>query len=664
MMNQPPRPAPLDFTQRIEHKLARYNSSQNICKRWLFEIACWMISAASLGSVVGIYIHISDTRLADQSNLLTLANILGKIASAALIVPTTEALGQLKWNWFHDSSKAMWDFEIFDKATRGPWGAAMLLYRTKGRSLAALGALLVVLLLAIDSFLQQVVDLPDRWSLQHGGITGDLSRTIRYEPGSNLVLRSGAEIASDSPDLFPVTRKFAYGNGTEPLLFGNGTRPEIPVVSFVRPCLPINVLTRSCTQSCPTSNCSWPLYETLGVCSKCSDITEYLTFACLTSKIDWLGQTMGGFGVEWSYPTATHCGYFLNATTDDPILMSGYIVQANATDGKGEVLLHRNLPLTSMTKFTPLYGNGSLLFKNLRNTIVDAMIVSSPDGTADAVYRNETPKAQECVLTWCVKSVRSTFAWGGYHEEIIDKYFNTTSGPFAWDANYTVGQFENYTDLAYREAVNIELSSTVYGVSNATAFKVNLGFMDVFPSMTTALNATARPQMRHKIWNDGDPWLMFMDFNPWMAPNSVTQHMERMATAFTNTIRSVKDSQVSLHGDAYAREVFVHINWAWLAFPFTLLSLTLLFLALTIVKTSKESEGAGIWKTSAMPALIYGLPKEAQDRLEPCAWRNAHSEHRRVRIRLSSRVGWRVSGQELRRPSSVLPLQKVPPGWI
>lgn len=35
---------------------------------------------------------------------------------------------------------------------------------------------------------------------------------------------------------------------------------------------------------------------------------------------------MGGFEVEWSYPTATHCGYFLNATTDNPIPMSGYVL--------------------------------------------------------------------------------------------------------------------------------------------------------------------------------------------------------------------------------------------------------------------------------------------------------------------------------------------------
>jgi hypothetical protein len=220
----------LDITQRIERKLAEYNTSQNIFKRWLFEIFSWCLSALCMTAIVGIYVHLKDKPLyaPDSGLLLTLANVFGKIASAALIVPTSEALGQLKWNWFHDS-KAMWDFEIFDKASRGPWGAVMLLFRTRGRSLAALGALLIVLLLAIDTFFQQVVELPERWSLQN--TTSTIPRSIRYDPGLGKEFRSGFPIATHDPDLFQVLEKFAYGNGTQAEPYGNGTRPDIPLVS-------------------------------------------------------------------------------------------------------------------------------------------------------------------------------------------------------------------------------------------------------------------------------------------------------------------------------------------------------------------------------------------------------------------------------------------------
>ena len=107
----------LDFTQLLERKLVEYNASSNVFKRWLFEITSWLVSAVSMGAIIGIYIWLQDRPMSQVGDLLTYTNILGKVASAALIVPTSEALGQLKWNWFNNS-KAMWDFEIFDKASR------------------------------------------------------------------------------------------------------------------------------------------------------------------------------------------------------------------------------------------------------------------------------------------------------------------------------------------------------------------------------------------------------------------------------------------------------------------------------------------------------------------------------------------------------------------
>jgi hypothetical protein len=226
----------LDFPQRFERKLAEYNTSQNVFKRWLFEILSSTVSLLCMAAVVCIYAYVKDRPIRD-GNLLSYANALGKIASAALIVPTSEALGQLKWHWFH-TSRAMWEFGIFDKASRGPWGAIMLLLRTRGRSLAALGALLIVLLLAIDTFFQQVVAMPSRWMLENEASM--LPITTWYEPNIPKFFVDGVKTVADDKDLFHIIEKFSYGNGTQPVPFGNGTRPDIPVVSH----LPLSVKTR------------------------------------------------------------------------------------------------------------------------------------------------------------------------------------------------------------------------------------------------------------------------------------------------------------------------------------------------------------------------------------------------------------------------------------
>ncbi|OAL53939.1 hypothetical protein IQ07DRAFT_640957 [Pyrenochaeta sp. DS3sAY3a] len=467
-----PKPS-LDFTQRLERKWAEYNASQNVVKRWLFEIVSWLLSALCMGTMIGIYLRINRKALSNSDTLITLANILGKVASAALIVPTSEALGQLKWNWFHGSSQAVWDFEIFDKASRGPWGAALLLYRTKGRSLAALGALLIVLLLAVDSFFQQVVELPTRWTLQD---TGDLPLSIRYELDATNVYQEGAEMNVADKDMGLVVDKFSFANGTQPTPFGNGTRPDIPL-------------------SCPTSKCTWPVYNTLGVCSQCSDISEQLTFACLTTTIDWTADLYGGYKVEGGYPKAAVCGYFLNATSEAPVLMSGYLVDSDeaGVTSPGETLLMRTMPLTSNYDFAPLYGNGSINYKHLRNTISDVLIVSAVNGSADAVHAHTLPIAQECVLFWCVKSIQSTYDWGKYEEEVLDSFTNSTPGPFPWISTPYQTNFSNGTDNFYLQDILIDVedasgnqsSTSHFGTSNRTALTIGQSLQDIFPSYTT-----------------------------------------------------------------------------------------------------------------------------------------------------------------------------------
>ena len=55
---------------------------------------------------------------------------------------------------------------------------------------------------------------------------------VRYEPTYSKILRSGVEMVLDRPDLFPITRKYSYSNDAKLLPFGNGARPEIPIMNL------------------------------------------------------------------------------------------------------------------------------------------------------------------------------------------------------------------------------------------------------------------------------------------------------------------------------------------------------------------------------------------------------------------------------------------------
>jgi hypothetical protein len=638
----------LDLTQKLEEKLAQYNASQNVFKSWFLELVSWTLSALCMGAIVGICLRINGQSMADHQRAVNCVNVLGKIASAALIVPTSEALGQLKWQWFH-SSKAIWDFEIFDKASRGPWGAVLLLYRTKGRSLAALGALLIVLLLGIDTFFQQIIDYPDQWAREKS-MSAQIPKVVTYKPVYHPAYQSGIEISSEDKALAVALRSYFFDNGTQPVLFGNGTRPDVPL-------------------ACPTSSCTWPEYDTLAVCSSCQEVSHLLdvSYLCMNTTIDWSTQWVGTTN-DSILPTGTVCGTFLNATTEKPILLTGYV--ANSTfNMSDEVLLMRTVPLTDFETKMPLYKHGTLSYKDIRYPLLDALIASVPHGYG-STPNYESPTVHECMLSWCVQTLKSTYEWGRYTEETTSTLFETPmpEDPWPWYTFDTaLGPFIVYThDFAFDLADfddHFANKRTVYTIDNTTTANVMNVFDDIFPAFYTQL-PTGDRSLRFKNYPGLAPIIREMEFNPWLAPNNVTEHMERLAKSVTNVMRS-SDSKLMVEGEAYSMKSFISVTWEWLIFPFALLLLTIAFLGSTMVKTSKDTS-TGVWKTSTMPTLMYGLPGDARDKLTAQAtWNSSHSNTKKVRIRMLPNLGWRVSGQSLLR-SPLLPVRKdqPPPGWI
>lgn len=535
---------------------------------------------------------------------------------------------------------------------RGPLGAILLLFRTKGRSLAALGAVLIVLLLAIDTFLQQVVDFPNRLTLQK--ISGTLPRIVEYRPPFTPSYYSGFESTGEDRAIAAVTREFFYGNGTQPVPFGNGTRPDVPL-------------------TCPTSNCVWPLYETLAVCSRCTEVSDMIRpqYACLNTTVDW--------SVTWwpqskkPYPRGIVCGYFLNSTSSKPILLSGYVQSSNDSSVVDEALIVRTVPLTDFDNKGPYFGDGSVGFKDIRWPILDVLISSTTNGSQSA-YSHEAPIVNECMLTWCVNTINSSYAAGQYQEKIVSTYLEprTSRDPWPWtgDDNGDISP-----DLVYTQNLTLAppnprphdmAASTVdtsYGIDNVTQGYVMFIFDDFFPAFYTAAHVNATPKLRFKNYMAG-AFVRELEFNPWQQPNNISRHMERLATAMTNVVRS-SVSRKMLEGEAYQMEPYISIRWEWLTFPFTLLLLSLVFLVLTIIRTSGDG-AARIWKTSAMPTLIYSLPKETQSQFASSStWGSGKGAPRKTRIKLLPNLGWRVSGQNYLSHSPRLPSgDRVPRGWI
>jgi hypothetical protein len=83
---------------------------------------------------------------------------LAGFAKAALLVVVAAALRQEKWLWFIDQPRPLTVVDAFEEASRGPYGSAVLLLTHRGSLRALLAALVTVLALGFEPFLQQVLN--------------------------------------------------------------------------------------------------------------------------------------------------------------------------------------------------------------------------------------------------------------------------------------------------------------------------------------------------------------------------------------------------------------------------------------------------------------------------------------------------------------------------
>lgn len=102
---------------------------------WIFELLNLFIAFAAVASIIAVLAHFDDQPLPKWPYGITMnapIALLVTIATAALAVPLSNGLSQLKWIHFKTSQAPLTDIELFDEASRGTWGAAKLLAKGRG----------------------------------------------------------------------------------------------------------------------------------------------------------------------------------------------------------------------------------------------------------------------------------------------------------------------------------------------------------------------------------------------------------------------------------------------------------------------------------------------------------------------------------------------------
>lgn len=109
-------------------------SVNHIFFSWWPEIIWCVFAIGLLAALIGL-LKAFDGEPAPEwfVSLNTVVAAISTICRAAMVVPVSEGLSQLKWNAFVRSQRPLNDLKTFDQASRGPFGSLLLLSKARGR---------------------------------------------------------------------------------------------------------------------------------------------------------------------------------------------------------------------------------------------------------------------------------------------------------------------------------------------------------------------------------------------------------------------------------------------------------------------------------------------------------------------------------------------------
>jgi len=133
---------------------------------WWWEIGAAVLSMISMLLITVVLFKVQNEPLQNwtlpiQPN--SLIAVFTTIGRTAMMVPIASCIAQLKWRHFDHRARRLNHLQLFEDATRGPWGAATMLYSVRYQALlASTLALVTVIALGIEPSTQQILSFPHR----------------------------------------------------------------------------------------------------------------------------------------------------------------------------------------------------------------------------------------------------------------------------------------------------------------------------------------------------------------------------------------------------------------------------------------------------------------------------------------------------------------------
>ncbi|KAK4505999.1 hypothetical protein PRZ48_003964 [Zasmidium cellare] len=547
---------------------------------WKEFIACFLAVAAAIATFATLYPY--QGKPLPQWPYLITVNALISAYMVVLKASTTfllaEGLGQQKWRWFDGTEKPLYDFALHDEATRGPWGAVKLLTRTSLTHVWHwLGCILILLALFVDPFTQQVLHYSDCNVLEESGMA-TIPRTNFFAGGGP---HAGAGLISITSD-----EQAAINAG-------------------------ISAPGGHVDAQCPSGNCTYPPFSTIGYCSACEDISAAIQFEWL-NYTDAYNESFRGIisyipdGASVSYVREAQSNF---STMSISLLDNTYqfLVGLPTNNSMEQSAAH---PIDPITEQPPTGCNDAATNGTWRCVLREDLIKETPQ--LPRIFGQDVNGQYMSTLnaSCLTGDERDSLKGKGYTINSTTDWipYNISFSPISDHPQAVMNNDSNVRDFETK----IKQRGCLFSTEIAFATSLTIDYlnstwagtlMGTWNMASYGIGLFQGPEMQQALYNFGQfsferTRSMFTNVS-----ESLTNHM-RTTPGFQGP--DMFNQGLPATGSVYQDKTCLHVEWAWLTMPYALVLFTLVFFVGVMVSQRNLSHDVRTWKSSPLPLIFHG----------------------------------------------------------
>ncbi|KAF4629081.1 hypothetical protein G7Y89_g9069 [Cudoniella acicularis] len=337
------------------------------------------------------------------------------------VVTTRKSEHQSQVTRIFTNGQPLHDFESFDSASRGPWPSFLLIWKTRASHLVSLGALLTIVNLAFQPFVQQAVSFPQR-----------------LVPSGNATV----------PTIYNITVNGLQGNNVGNLNIV-GSVPSA-TVSAIYAGLNGGANLSEVVPYCATGNCTWDLYDSLAICANpVANLTHLLTRTAIRLFINTTSISFNTQGPN-TIPSTAYPGNQTLASIafpDIPVVLDFFMIYYSPSINN-VAAIEASLSFCGQTYNTSVH-NGQINTTEIQKW-----------GRLDTSQTFDFPKM------WPLRNFTTLWVAKGYSDSLQDALAKIFSGYYEINDN----EDETYSSVAV-QALNSSLIGSQDDVATLSLFR-------------------------------------------------------------------------------------------------------------------------------------------------------------------------------------------------